>query len=439
MVLPYLGGADVDARRPAPAARSAARCAGVVPLRGARAVRPPWQGAASSPRLDALPAVRGHLVGRAAGAEGAAPAALAPSARGGAAAALALPRAALALGGRCSSTRLDFEGEAEERRAARARGGPRRSPTSRACPRRCGRPSATRVLEAGLARAGHPRAAPAEVRPHLGGVAERRPRRRTRFGSLPSDWPSARCGPAALPAGGRRVQAASPAAAQAARDRERGRTGRASRRWTRRALGCAARGGSANGSLEVRLQLHGRALHRRGGWATLQVVDAGICLGHPPGDDLVTLESLPVGHQGGDRDRPPRHPPACVRIAMQREVCFLIGARRTVLWSDASDEPRGAAGLARALGGHLAAPRAARGDLPTATRSARWPSRRGRDHHGGAGEALGRTLRFSVVAPDGMVLRLPDGTVQPHEGEPWWAALLRLPRAWRRATCAGQA
>ena len=26
---------------------------------------------------------------------------------------------------------------------------------------------------------------------------------------------------------------------------------------------------------------------------TLQVIDSGICLGHPPRDDLVTLESLP--------------------------------------------------------------------------------------------------------------------------------------------------
>jgi hypothetical protein len=27
--------------------------------------------------------------------------------------------------------------------------------------------------------------------------------------------------------------------------------------------------------------------------ATLQVIDSGICLGHPPRDDLITLESLP--------------------------------------------------------------------------------------------------------------------------------------------------
>ena len=27
--------------------------------------------------------------------------------------------------------------------------------------------------------------------------------------------------------------------------------------------------------------------------ATLQVIDSGICLGHPPRDDLLTLDSLP--------------------------------------------------------------------------------------------------------------------------------------------------
>ena len=39
--------------------------------------------------------------------------------------------------------------------------------------------------------------------------------------------------------------------------------------------------------------------------------------------------------------------------------------------------------------------------------------------------ALGKPLRFSVVAPDGMIAR--QGGVDADVGdEPWWAALLRL-------------
>ena len=39
--------------------------------------------------------------------------------------------------------------------------------------------------------------------------------------------------------------------------------------------------------------------------------------------------------------------------------------------------------------------------------------------------ALGRALRFSVVAPDGMVARQGADDVAVGD-EPWWAALLRL-------------
>ena len=58
-----------------------------------------------------------------------------------------------------------------------------------------------------------------------------------------------------------------------------------------------------------------------------------------------------------------------------REVCFLIGRGDAILWADASDSPAALPGLARALGGDLAAPRRARGDRALATRSARRRSR----------------------------------------------------------------
>ena len=107
-----------------------------------------------------------------------------------------------------------------------------------------------------------------------------------------------------------------------------------------------------------------------------------------------------------------------------REACFLIGPGDCVLWADASDSPVA---------------------LPDSR--ARWEaiwSRRGRlreiahSHPVGplgfsaedestmeALEAgLGRRLRFSVVAPAGMVRRMrgKDRRVDP---EPWWAELLR--------------
>lgn len=116
----------------------------------------------------------------------------------------------------------------------------------------------------------------------------------------------------------------------------------------------------------------------------------------------------------------------------QREVCFIIGSRDTVLWSDASDSPVA---------------------LPDSR--ARWEaiwSRRddiveiahthplGGAHFSQQDEttmtaldtALGRSLIYSVVTPDSMLRRTPNAEDCSHAAdevvacEPWWTALIRV-------------
>ncbi len=108
-----------------------------------------------------------------------------------------------------------------------------------------------------------------------------------------------------------------------------------------------------------------------------------------------------------------------------REVCLLVGRNDVVLWSDASDSPVA---------------------LPDSR--ARWEaiwSRRSRiveiahSHPVGPlgfsredettmaalGSALGKSLTYSVVAPNGMI-RVKKDKQSLVESEPWWASLLRL-------------
>ena len=112
-----------------------------------------------------------------------------------------------------------------------------------------------------------------------------------------------------------------------------------------------------------------------------------------------------------------------------REVLLLLGEGDVVLWSDASDSPV---------------------YLPDSR--ARWEAIWTRRHHiveiahshpvgplafsredettmDALVSGLGRRVRFSVVAPNGLLRRGEDGTlgtVRDRTREPWWAALLRL-------------
>lgn len=113
-----------------------------------------------------------------------------------------------------------------------------------------------------------------------------------------------------------------------------------------------------------------------------------------------------------------------------REVCLLVGRKDVVLWSDASDSPvalpdsrarweaiwvrRGS--IVEIAHSHPVGPLAfSREDETTMEALC---------------AALGKRLRFSVVAPNGMVRCAMKAGEDPKpklvEEEPWWASLLRL-------------
>lgn len=108
-----------------------------------------------------------------------------------------------------------------------------------------------------------------------------------------------------------------------------------------------------------------------------------------------------------------------------REVCLLIGRDGTVLWSDASDSP---VALPDSRARWEAIWRL-RGELEEVAHS--HPvgplafSSEDESTMAALTEALGRPLRFSVVAPSGMVARQGGQDVRVTE-EPWWTGLLRL-------------
>ncbi|HYO66896.1 MAG TPA: hypothetical protein VEU33_12500 [Archangium sp.] len=113
-----------------------------------------------------------------------------------------------------------------------------------------------------------------------------------------------------------------------------------------------------------------------------------------------------------------------------REVCLLIGQGGTVLWSDASDSPvwlpdsrarweaiwRLRGELEEIAHSHPVGPLGFSAEDETTMAALT--------------EALGRPVRFSVVAPDGMVVR-EDGQDVHVTQEPTWAELLRMDSGMR--------
>lgn len=111
--------------------------------------------------------------------------------------------------------------------------------------------------------------------------------------------------------------------------------------------------------------------------------------------------------------------------AAKREVCFLIGRGEQVLWSDASQSPAALPDsrarwdaiwrlrdeLEEIAHSHPVGPRAF-SETDETTMAA-------------LDAALGRRLRFSVVAPDGVVVRDAEGHTTQREEEPPWARALR--------------
>ncbi len=110
---------------------------------------------------------------------------------------------------------------------------------------------------------------------------------------------------------------------------------------------------------------------------------------------------------------------------MAREVCFLIGEGGAILWADASDSPM-ALPDSRARWEAIWSRRAQLVEIahshphgPAAF------SREDQTTMEALDSALGRAVRFSVVAPRVTIAREGERTVEVIP-EPWWAALLRL-------------
>jgi hypothetical protein len=310
-VLPYLGGAFLHAadRRLRLATEPTAPGWYRFRIKGREATP---LGPAEPEALDLLPSVRGHLVGERLVREGAIaervlflPAEEPPR--------LSPCRARRWHSGELLFEMLDFESEAEEavRRAleedasvAQLKGVPA---TLRAA-------FAYAVLEAESRRLGIP-AAPAELRPHLAQVAELgRPEAERAMRALAAERVLAQREMVEL---NRRRQVVAQAQ-QAVEAQQRlavqgGRQGRgreadaiARAELALEAAGARMRSARVlgNGNLEVIFTFMDERFISVVSAATLQVVDSGICLGHPPRDELVTLESLPsVIKEAIDTDR----------------------------------------------------------------------------------------------------------------------------------------
>lgn len=111
---------------------------------------------------------------------------------------------------------------------------------------------------------------------------------------------------------------------------------------------------------------------------------------------------------------------------MRREVCFLIDGEERILWSDASASPialpdsrarweaiwHHRAQLAEISHSHPVGPLAFSHEDETTMEALI--------------AALGARTRFSVVAPEGMLVRDREGRDARATEEPWWTQLLRL-------------
>ena len=115
-----------------------------------------------------------------------------------------------------------------------------------------------------------------------------------------------------------------------------------------------------------------------------------------------------------------------------QEVCFVIGRGNTILWADASESPAllpDSRSRWEAIWQHRAELEAIVHSHPMG------PSRFSAEDLStmlALDQALGRTLRYCVVAPRVTISRIGLGPVEVLEIEPWWAGLLRLASGMRR-------
>ncbi len=269
-------------------------------------------GPADPEALESLPSVRGHLVGERLVREGAIteqlhflpeeePPRLTPC------------RARRWHSGELLFETLDFESEAEEA-ARRALEEDASLAQVKGVPATLRSAFAYAVLEAESRRIGIP-AAPAELRPHLGRVAELgRPEAERALRALAAERVLAEREMLELRLRREladRARQAVEEQGQRVEQRGRQRRGWEADAMARAELALEAAGARmrsarvlGSGNLEVIFTFMDERFISVVNMATLQVVDSGICLGHPPSDNLVTLESLPsVIKEAIDTDR----------------------------------------------------------------------------------------------------------------------------------------
>jgi hypothetical protein len=117
---------------------------------------------------------------------------------------------------------------------------------------------------------------------------------------------------------------------------------------------------------------------------------------------------------------------------MKREVCFLIGKGGAILWADASDSPAALPDSRErweAIWTH-------RDELEIIAHShPMGPSAFSAEDEStmeALDSALGKVMRYMVVAPRVTISRTGSSPVETVSPEPWWAALLRLASGMRK-------
>jgi len=116
----------------------------------------------------------------------------------------------------------------------------------------------------------------------------------------------------------------------------------------------------------------------------------------------------------------------------RREVCFLVGKGGAILWADASDSPAALPDSRE----RWEAIWKYRDELEVIAHShPMGPSAFSAEDEStmeALDSALGKAMRYMVVAPRVTIAKAGDSAVEEVSPQPWWAALLRLASGMRK-------
>jgi hypothetical protein len=116
----------------------------------------------------------------------------------------------------------------------------------------------------------------------------------------------------------------------------------------------------------------------------------------------------------------------------RREVCFLVGKGGAILWADASDSPAALPDSRE----RWEAIWKYRDELEVIAHShPMGPSAFSAEDEStmeALDSALGKAMRYMVVAPRVTIAKAGESAVEEVSPQPWWAALLRLASGMRK-------